>query len=127
MTNFILYIQDLKATLAIFHDYKQGFTRCQHLIFIETLSIDYNLPGWLLRILIGYCSQRKLRVCYKPNIGEEQDIPGGGGKGLPLGLWIFLFMIDSAGPEGNSQTIGGIITQPLQCKKEHGEEQEEME
>ena len=120
MTNFILYNQDLKdpqATLAIFLDYKQGFTRCQHSIFIETLSKDYNLPGWLLRILIGYCSQRKLRVRYKQNIGEEQDIPGGGGQGVPLGLWIFLFMIDSAGPKANSQALGSIITQPNNVRK----------
>ena len=120
MTNFILYNQDLKdpqATLALFIDYKQGFTRCQHSKFIEILSKDYNLPGWLLRILIGYCTKRKLRVRYKQNIGEEQDIPGGGGQGVPLGLWIFLFMIDSAGPKSNSQTLGNIITQPMNKRK----------
>ena len=120
MTNLILYNQDLKdpqATLALFLDYKQGFTRCQHSIFIEILSKDYNLPGWLLRILIGYCSQRKLQVRYKQNIGEEQDIPGGGGQGVPLGLWIFLFMIDSAGPKASSQSIGSIITQPNNVRK----------
>ena len=54
MKNFILYNQDLKnpqASLALFIDYKQGFNRCQHSIFIEIMSVDYNLPGWLLRIL----------------------------------------------------------------------------
>ena len=130
MTNFILYNQDLKdpqATLAMFLDYKQGFTRCQHSIFIETLSKDYNLPGWLLRILIGYCSQRKLRVRYKQNIGEEKDIPGGGGQGVPLGLWIFLFMIDSAGPKANPQSIGQIITQPLKMRKKDAYSKEKMD
>ena len=70
-----------------------------------------------MRILIGYCSKRKLRVRYKENIGEEQDIPGGGGQGVPLGLWIFLFMIDSAGPKASSQSIGSIITQPNNVRK----------
>ena len=48
MTNFILYNQDLKdpqATLAIFIDYKQGFTRCQHSKFIEILSQDFCQGG----------------------------------------------------------------------------------
>ena len=116
MTNFILYNQDLKdpqATLAALLDYKQGFNRCQHSIFIDILSKDYDVPGWLIRILMGYCSQRKLRVRYKQQVGEEKDIPGGAAQGAPLGLWIFLFMIDSAGPKPNTQSIGHIITQPL--------------
>ena len=68
MTNFILYNQDLKnpqAILAAILDYKQGFNRCQHSIFIEVLSEQYNCPGWLLRILVGYLSQQKLRVRFK--------------------------------------------------------------
>ena len=63
MTNFILYNQDLKdpqATLAAMIDYKQGFNRVQHSIFIEIMANDYKIPGWLLRILIGYLSERKL-------------------------------------------------------------------
>lgn len=62
---------------------------------------------------MGYCSQRKLRVRYKQQVGEEKDIPGGAAQGAPLGLWIFLFMIDSAGPKPNTQSIGHIITQPM--------------
>ena len=115
-TNFILYNQDLedpKATLAAFLDYEQGFNRCQHSIFIDILSEEFDAPGWWLRILIGYCSQLKLRVWYKQLVGEERDIPGGGAQGAPLGLWIFQFLIDSAGPKPNPQTIGNIITQPI--------------
>ena len=44
MTNFILFNQDLKnpqATLAAFLDFKQGFNRCQHSIFINILEKDY--------------------------------------------------------------------------------------
>ena len=92
MTNFILYNQDLKnpqAILAAILDYKQGFNRCEHSKFIEVLSEQYNCPGWLLRILVGYLSQRKLRVRFKQHVGEEKDIPGGAGQGVPIGLWIF--------------------------------------
>ena len=84
MTNFILYNQDLKdpqATLAAMIDYKQGFNRVQHSIFIEIMANDYKIPGWLLRILIGYLSERKLRIIYKSKISKEWDIFGGGGQG----------------------------------------------
>ena len=63
MTNFILYNQDLKnpqATVAIFIDYKQGFNRCQHNLFIEIMATEYKLPGWLLRILIGYLTKKEI-------------------------------------------------------------------
>jgi hypothetical protein len=120
MTNFILYNQDLKnpqAILAAILDYKQGFNRCQHSKFIEVLSEQYNCPGWLLRILVGYLSQRKLRVRFKQHVGEEKDIPGGAGQGVPIGLWIFLVLIDSSGPKPNREPIGTIITQPLNRRK----------
>ena len=51
MTNFILYNQGLKdpqATIGIFIDYKQGYKRCQHAIFIEIMANDFQVPGWLL-------------------------------------------------------------------------------
>jgi hypothetical protein len=116
MTNFILYNQDLKdpqATLGLFVDYKQGFNRCQHSIFIEILEKDYNVPGWLLRILVGYLTGRKLKVRYKQKVGAPRDIFGGGGQGAPLGMWIFLFMIDKAGPPANQKPLGQVITEPI--------------
>ena len=36
---------------------------------------------------------------------------------MPLGLWIFLFMIDSAGPKASNQSLGNIITQPMNRRK----------
>ena len=120
MTNFILYNQDLKdplATIATYLDYKQGFNRCQHDIFIEIVSKDYNAPGWLVRILVGFLSKRKLKIRYKKKIGKEEDIPGGAAQGGPLGLWVFLFMIDCAGPKRNQEALGMIITKPLKQRK----------
>ena len=115
MTNFILYNQDLsepQATIASFIDYKQGFNRCQHSIFLEIMSKEYDVPGWLLRILVGYLSGRTMKVRYKGKIGEGKDIPGGAGQGAPLGMWIFLFMIDQAGPKSSPTPLGEIITKP---------------
>ena len=120
MTNFILYNQDLKtplATIATYLDYKQGFNRCQHEKFIEIVSKDYNALGWLVKILVGFLSKRKLKIRYKNKIGKEEDIPGGAAQGGPLGLWVFLFMIDCAGPKRNPEPIGITITRPLKQRK----------
>ena len=120
MTNFILYNQDLKdplATLATMIDYKQGFNRCQHSIFIEIMSKDYNIPGWLLNILVGYLTKRKLRIKYKSKISREWDIYGRGGQGCPLGFWIFCFMIDQAGPRANQEALGKTITRPIKQRQ----------
>ena len=68
MTNCILYNQDLKdpqATIGIFIDYKQGYIRCQHSLFIEIMANEFQVPGWLLRILIGYLSGSKLKFMNK--------------------------------------------------------------
>ena len=120
LTNFILYNQDLKdpqSIIAAFLDFRQGFNRCQHSIFIDILANDYSVPGWLLRILVGYLTGRHLKVRYKGEVGEEKDIFGGGAQGAPLGMWIFLFMIDKAGPKTNPAPLGQIITQPLKKRK----------
>ena len=120
MTNFILYNQDLsdpQATIAVYLDYKQGFNRCQHSKCIEILSNDFNVPGWLLKILIGYLSGRRLQVRFKQKVGKSQEIPGGAAQGAPLGFWIFCFMIDKAGPRANPTPIGKIITQPMRQRK----------
>ena len=72
--NFILYNQDLKepqATISAFIDIYQGFNRIRHATLIEVLS-DMNVLGWLLRVMVGYLSERKLRVKYKGCISEEK-------------------------------------------------------
>ena len=69
MTNFILYNQDLmdpQATIAVYLDYKQGFNRCQHSEFIEILSNDFDVPGWILRILAAH---------YKSGISKKSARP----------------------------------------------------
>ena len=72
-----------------------------------------HLPDLALWISEG----RKLAVRYKGKVGEKRDIFGGGGQGSPLGMWIFLFMIDRAGPKANEISIGKTITQPLNRRK----------
>ena len=119
ITNFILYNQDLKdphATLAVFYDFSQGFNRIQYSTLIEVLS-NMKVPGWLLRLMIGYLTGRILRVRYKGIISSDKELNAGTGQGCLLGMWCFLFLCNSAGPEKSNINIGEIITKPLQQRR----------
>ena len=58
--NFILYNQDLQvphAVLAVMIDFSKAFKRINHNIVITILS-EMGVPGWLLRIVMGFLSER---------------------------------------------------------------------
>ena len=40
-----------------------------------------------------------------------------GSQDVPIGLWIFVVLIDSSGPKPNIEPIGSIITQPQNSRK----------
>ena len=76
-----------------------------------------NVPGWLIRVMIGYLTNRKLRVRYKGKLSQEKNLQAGAGQGCLLGLWCFLLLLNFAGPEGENETIGVKFTQPLHRRK----------
>ena len=76
-----------------------------------------SVPGWLLRVMIGYLSERKLTVRYKGQVSEKKSLNAGTGQGCLLGMWCFLFLLNFAGPRGESRKLGEIITQPLNRRK----------
>lgn len=119
VSNFILYNQDLsdpQAVMAISVDFSQGFNRIQHSILLEILS-KMNVPGWLLRIMVSYLTQRKLRVRYKGLVSEEKHMFAGAGQGCLLGLWCFLFIVNFAGPKRNEKPLGETITERKNMRK----------
>ena len=62
--NFILFNQDLKiphAVLAVLIDYSKAFNRANHNLIVTILS-SMGVPGWLLRIVIGFLKNRELIV-----------------------------------------------------------------
>ena len=119
VANFILYNQDLKnpqAIISVFVDYAQGFNRVQHSKIIE-ISAHMKVPGWLLKIMVSYLSQRKLRVRFKGKVSEAKHIKAGTGQGCFLGLWCFLFLVNFAGPQRDPKTIGEYITETSQKRE----------
>ena len=52
------------ATIASILDYSKGFTRMSHNQILTRLS-DWKTPGWLLKVIASYLTDRKMIVRYK--------------------------------------------------------------
>ena len=97
--NFVLYNQDMsnpRAILAMMVDFKKAFNRQNHNRLVTLLS-DMGVPGWLLKIVIGFLSDRELIVRYKGCESQKKALPGGSPQGTRLGMFLFLIMINFAG------------------------------
>ena len=84
------------AILAMMVDFKKAFNRQNHNRLVTLLS-DMGVPGWLLKIIIGFLSERELIVRYKGCESERKRLPGGSPQGTRLGMFLFLIMINFAG------------------------------
>ena len=112
--NFVSYNQDIKnihAVLAVAVDFSKAFNRQNHNILIELLS-ELGVPGWLLRIVMGFLENRHMEVHFKGEKSEKKRLPGGGPQGTILGMFLFLILINAAGFKNNMRNTGKIITQP---------------
>ena len=81
--NYILYNQELNiphATLAVLVDFSKAFNRIDHNTIIAILS-RMGVPGWLLRIVIAFLTDRELILRYKGRTSDRKSLPGGGPQG----------------------------------------------
>ena len=76
-----------------------------------------GVPGWLLKIVIGFLSVRELILRYKGGTSNKKNLPGGGPQGTRLGLFLFLILINAAGCGNIQKETGQIITKPLNKRK----------
>ena len=119
LVNFVLYNQDLKnpkAVLAAMIDYSKAFNKVNHNLIITILS-NMGVPGWLLRLVISFLTDRDMILKYKGCSSERKKLPGGGPQGSRLGMFIFLILINFAGPQNTSHTIGEKVTQPMRKRQ----------
>ena len=117
---FILYNQDLKeprAVLAAMIDYEKAFNRQNHNILITKLS-DMGVPGWLLKVVIGFLEDRELVVSFKGEQSGRKKMPGGGPQGTILGMFLFLILINDAGFATQKNELGVLITSAVRKRKE---------
>ena len=117
--NFVLYNQDLKiphAVVAVMIDFAKAFNRINHSIIIIILS-EMGVPGWLLKIIIGFLTQRELILRYKGGSSSRKSMPGGGPQGTRLGLFLFLILINAACSGILEKHIGEKITEKMNKRK----------
>ena len=109
--NFILHQQELESTavLASLVDFSKAFNRQDHSILMTKLS-DLGTPGWLLKIVMSFLSDRQMKVKYKGKYSKLFSLPGGGPQGSLLGLFLFIVLINDAGFEGQQNNAGELIT-----------------
>ena len=110
--NFILSCQDSNdqtAVLACMVDFSKAFNRQNHNLLVTKLS-DMGVPGWLLKIVAAFLSNRKMVVKYKGKISGIKSLPGGGPQGTLLGLLLFIVLINDVGFDEQKNNAGEIIT-----------------
>ena len=110
--NFILSCQDSDdqtAILACMVDFSKAFNRQNHNLLVTKLS-DMGVPGWLLKIVAAFLSNRKMVVKYKGKMSGVKSLPGGGPQGTLLGLLLFIVLINDVGFGEQKNNTGEIIT-----------------
>ena len=116
--NFILMNQDSTdqtAILACMVDFKKAFNRLNHNLLITKLS-DMGVPGWLLKVVIAFLTNRKMVLRYKGELSSIKDLPGGGPQGTLLGLLLFLVYINEVGFENQLNNAGELLTSRRKMK-----------
>ena len=112
LITFILYNQDLpesRAVLAVMVDFSKAFNRQNHHILVTKLS-EMGVPGWLLKIVVGFLEERELIVTFNGAKSASKEMPGGGPQGTVLGMFLFLILINKAGFEEQNLKLGEKLT-----------------
>ena len=84
--NFILYHQDSPEptdVLVCLVDFSKAFNRQDHNILITKLS-EMGVPGWLLKLVIAFLTDRSMRVKYRGKLSGFYPLPGGIAGPFPL-------------------------------------------
>ena len=118
LINFILLNQDSNAQTAILAclvDFSKAFNRQNHNLLVTKLS-DMGCPGWLLKVVIAFLTNRRMVVRHKGKQSSVKSLPGGGPQGTLLGLFLFLVLINDAGFSGQLNNAGELATSKRNIK-----------
>ena len=85
-----------RAVVIALCDYSKGFNRINHMNLIIRLS-DWGVPGWLLKVLISYLTERTMILKYNGAESDPQSLPGGSIQGSLVGILLFIIELSDAG------------------------------
>ena len=83
------------AVLLSLVDLEKAFNRVSHTIVIEDLA-DMNVPGWLLKILISYLTERSMFLKFGGALSSKKFLPGSSPQGAFLGILLFIIIFNGA-------------------------------
>ena len=83
------------AVLLALVDLEKAFNRVSHRIVIEDLA-DMHVPGWLLKILTSYLSERSMYLRFDGASSSEKLLPGSSPQGAYLGILLFIIIFNGA-------------------------------
>ena len=98
LLHFVHSTLDLRqphAVLAACVDISKAFNRLDHSLVIQDLY-DMHTPGWLLKIVMSYLSNRAMHLTYNDSTSDLKMLPGGGPQGAYLGGLIFIIKYNGA-------------------------------
>ena len=71
------------------------------IILLDKLGV----PGWLLKLIIAYLTERTMVLRFKGCTTSEKDMPGGTPAGTLLGMLLFILLVNDVGvPEVENKT-----------------------
>ena len=76
-------------------DLAKAFNRVSHQHVIQDL-FDMHVPGWLLRILVSYLTERNMTLKYRGVQSSRHFLPGSAPQGVFLGVFIFIIIFNAA-------------------------------
>ena len=85
-----------------------------HLLMTKLCNL--GVPGWLLKLVYAFLSDRKMFVIYNGEKSELRSMPGGGPQGTLLALILFLVLVDDIGFEDQSNNAGILATSKRNIK-----------
>ena len=84
------------AIITLLLDMSKGFTLVNHNKILTRLS-DWNVPGWLLRIVSSYLTDRKMTVRFRGASSSIHSLPSGCAQGDVVGMILFLVQMSDLG------------------------------
>ena len=96
-------------------DISKAFNRVNHNLLVTKLS-DMGCPGWLLKVVIRFLTNRKMVVRHRGKQSNIKSLSGGGPQVTLLGLFLFLVLINNAGFEGQLNNAGELANSKRNIK-----------
>ena len=96
-------------------DSKKAFNSQNHANLVTKLG-DMGVPGWLLKIMVGFLTDREGDVIYKGETSERKKMPGSSPQGRVLGMFLCLVLINNAGFDEEDRNLGEQLTRPVNAK-----------